>query len=197
MNIWSLAGTDEQAHISISSRTGETLEIVYKDNELKSIYSFFKLSLSWNMLKIALFVPLLATAVTAICPGFNYAIGNLQSLGNGINRCAPKRVCCLTPWSFLILSQGTSTTIAATLLMVWPPMKIPAPREFLVAPHLQFFSMNIQTPSLTWGDFFWDPHCLAYISHWSIAITRYACRTDPNSGVCGNDVISVCVSYLR
>jgi hypothetical protein len=23
---------------------------------------------------------------------------------------------------------------------------------------------------------------------------RYACRTDPNSGTCGSDVISVCVS---
>jgi hypothetical protein len=25
--------------------------------------------------------------------------------------------------------------------------------------------------------------------------SSYACRTDPNSGVCGNDVISVCVSH--
>lgn len=25
-------------------------------------------------------------------------------------------------------------------------------------------------------------------------VHRYACRTDPNSGVCGSDVISVCVS---
>jgi hypothetical protein len=30
---------------------------------------------------------LVASQVAAICPGFNYGIGNVQRLGNGINRC--------------------------------------------------------------------------------------------------------------
>ena len=40
-----------------------------------------------NMLTIALIVPLLATAVRAICPGFNYGISGQIPLGNGISRC--------------------------------------------------------------------------------------------------------------
>ena len=38
---------------------------------------------------IATFVVLatLATSINAICPGFNYGIGNKQALGNGVNRC--------------------------------------------------------------------------------------------------------------
>lgn len=31
----------------------------------------------------------LANAALAICPGFNFGIGNVQSLGNGVNRCEP------------------------------------------------------------------------------------------------------------
>ncbi|OAL56966.1 hypothetical protein IQ07DRAFT_582246 [Pyrenochaeta sp. DS3sAY3a] len=34
----------------------------------------------------ALLLAPLAGSVVAICPGFNYGIGNVQNLGNGINR---------------------------------------------------------------------------------------------------------------
>ena len=32
-------------------------------------------------------VALTAGSVAAICPGFNYGIGNVRPLGNGVNRC--------------------------------------------------------------------------------------------------------------
>jgi hypothetical protein len=36
----------------------------------------------------AVVLPLfLAYQAAAICPGFNYGIGNVQNLGNGVNRC--------------------------------------------------------------------------------------------------------------
>ena len=37
--------------------------------------------------KALLLVSAYATLATAICPGFNYAIGNVQPLGSGFNRC--------------------------------------------------------------------------------------------------------------
>ena len=37
--------------------------------------------------KALILVPLYAAFVSAICPGFNYGIGNQQSLGNGVSRC--------------------------------------------------------------------------------------------------------------
>ena len=38
--------------------------------------------------KTLLLLPLCASFAVAICPGFNYAVGNMQSLGNGVNRCS-------------------------------------------------------------------------------------------------------------
>lgn len=37
--------------------------------------------------KTLLFISLYASLAAAVCPGFNYAVGNVQSLGNGVNRC--------------------------------------------------------------------------------------------------------------
>lgn len=28
-----------------------------------------------------------ATSVSAICPGFNYGVGHVRNLGNGVSRC--------------------------------------------------------------------------------------------------------------
>jgi len=40
------------------------------------------------MFKAYFFVlPALVNVAVAICPGFNFGIGNVQSLGSGINRC--------------------------------------------------------------------------------------------------------------
>ena len=37
--------------------------------------------------KVLFLIPLYAAFASAVCPGFNFAIGNKQSLGNGVNRC--------------------------------------------------------------------------------------------------------------
>ncbi|TFK35361.1 hypothetical protein BDQ12DRAFT_321278 [Crucibulum laeve] len=38
------------------------------------------------MLKAYFIVPFLAHAAVAICPGFNFGIGNVEPLGGGVNR---------------------------------------------------------------------------------------------------------------
>ena len=37
--------------------------------------------------KSLVFVPLYAAFAAAICPGFNFGVGNQQSLGSGVSRC--------------------------------------------------------------------------------------------------------------
>src|SRR6266436_3688519 len=46
----------------------------------------------------------LAGYVSAICPGFNYGIGNVQPLGNGINRCKPSSA----QWHFVLAQTHLS-----------------------------------------------------------------------------------------
>lgn len=46
----------------------------------------------------------LAYQAVAICPGFNFGIGNVQSLGNGINRCK----CYTLPLSTTYLFSSSS-----------------------------------------------------------------------------------------
>lgn len=37
--------------------------------------------------KKLLLIPFYAVFAAAICPGYNYGIGNVQNLGDGINKC--------------------------------------------------------------------------------------------------------------
>ncbi|KAJ7892902.1 hypothetical protein B0H14DRAFT_960933 [Mycena olivaceomarginata] len=94
----------------------------------------------------------LSTTVGAICPGFNFAIGNVIPQGNGINR-----------WN--VYDDSCNVVDGLT---------------------------TNQNPC-TEGIFGCSPPPVIfnrYTNTFSGLI--YACRTDPNSGVCGNDVISVC-----
>lgn len=79
--------------------------------------------------------------------------------------------------------------IAAMSLTASPRPTIPAPKEFLDAALLLLYSTSTQIRSLDFG-------MLSYSSmlFFVLILCRYACRTDPNSGTCGSDVISVCVS---
>ncbi|KAJ7167881.1 hypothetical protein C8R46DRAFT_996086 [Mycena filopes] len=100
-------------------------------------------------LSITLLVSL-ATTVSAICPGFNFGIGNAIGEGNGYNR-----------WNVYDdncnVVGGTSTS---------------------------------GNPCDS-GIFGCSPPPVIFNSYTSNGLV-YACRTDPNSGSCGNDVISVC-----
>ena len=78
---------------------------------------------------------------------------------------------------------------AAMPSMASPRIKIPVTKGFLAAaPHLSY-STNTQIRSLDFGGLSYSsmPFCV-------LILCSYACRRDPNSGVCGSDVISVCVS---
>jgi hypothetical protein len=68
------------------------------------------------MLAIALLVPLLATSVSAICPGFNFAIGDGIGEGGGFTRCAS--VAFIGQMVILIQLQTMFTTTVATSLTV-------------------------------------------------------------------------------
>ncbi len=49
-----------------------------------------------QMLKLKsamLVLPFITQIAVAVCPGFNFAIGNVQPLGGGINRCKLLRWC--------------------------------------------------------------------------------------------------------
>ncbi|KIL71374.1 hypothetical protein M378DRAFT_93899 [Amanita muscaria Koide BX008] len=95
---------------------------------------------------------LIASQVAAICPGFNYGIGNVQSLGNGINR-----------WT--VYDDSCNAVDGLT---------------------------TNQNPC-TEGIFGCTPPPITFNSYTnSFSHLIYACRPDPNSGTCGNDVISVC-----
>ncbi|KAI0786925.1 hypothetical protein C8Q75DRAFT_720314 [Abortiporus biennis] len=95
---------------------------------------------------------LLASPALSICPGFNYGIGNVMSLGDGINRWNVYDDSC-NQVDGLVTNENPCTE---GIFGCSPPPII----------------FNRYTNSFTG--------------------LIYACRTDPNSGVCGNDVISVC-----
>ncbi|KAJ7933349.1 hypothetical protein B0H13DRAFT_2507001, partial [Mycena leptocephala] len=98
---------------------------------------------------------LLGLSITAhaICPGFNFAIGNVISLGEDVNRWNVYDSSC-------IVVDGLTTT------------KNPC----------------------TQGIFGCSPAPI-FFDHYTSSVTglNYTCLRDPNSEVCGNDVISVCV----
>ncbi|GJE91237.1 hypothetical protein PsYK624_073860 [Phanerochaete sordida] len=93
-----------------------------------------------------------ASQVGAVCPGFNYAIGNEQQLGNGINR-------------WLVYDDGCN----------------------------QVDGLTTAGNPCTQGIFGCSPPPVTFNSYTSTFTgLHYSCRPDPNSGVCGSDVISVC-----
>ena len=47
-----------------------------------------------NFLKAIILPLLLVSPTLAICPGFNYAIGNVEALGGGVNRCRSSLILC-------------------------------------------------------------------------------------------------------
>jgi hypothetical protein len=73
--------------------------------------------------------------------------------------------------------------------MASPRPTIPVPKGFLAAALLLLYLTSTRTRSLVFGKLSYSskPFCV-------LILCRYACRTDPNSGTCGSDVISVCVS---
>lgn len=88
----------------------------------------------------------------AICPGFNFGIGNQQNLGNGISR-----------WTVYDDSCNAVDGLTTT------------------------------GNPCTEGIFGCSPPPIIFDEYTNTFTgLRYACRTDPNSGVCGSDVISVC-----
>ncbi|GJE91283.1 hypothetical protein PsYK624_074320 [Phanerochaete sordida] len=93
-----------------------------------------------------------ASQVAAVCPGFNFAIGNAIPEGNGVNH-----------WNV----YDDSCNVVDGLTTNQNPCDVGI---FGCSPPPVLF--NEYTNSFTG--------------------LRYACRTDPNSGVCGSDVISVC-----
>ncbi|KIM47344.1 hypothetical protein M413DRAFT_64049 [Hebeloma cylindrosporum] len=95
---------------------------------------------------------LLVSSSLAICPGFNYGVGNVQSLGGGVNR-----------WNV----YDDSCNVVDGLTTTFNPCTV---GTFGCSPPPIIF--NEYTNSFTG--------------------LRYACRTDPNSGTCGSDVVSVC-----
>ncbi|KAF8187898.1 hypothetical protein K438DRAFT_1594834 [Mycena galopus ATCC 62051] len=94
----------------------------------------------------------LGVSVGAICPGFNYAIGNVIPEGNDVNR-----------WN--VYDDSCNVVDGLT---------------------------TNQNPC-TEGIFGCSPPPVIFDQYTnSFTGLRYACRPDPNSGVCGSDVISVC-----
>ncbi|KAJ7636511.1 hypothetical protein FB45DRAFT_828757 [Roridomyces roridus] len=97
-------------------------------------------------------IALLAASANAICPGFNFGIGNQMSLGSGINR-----------WDV----YDDSCNVVDGLTTNQNPCD---EGIFGCSPPPVIFNR--------------------YTSTFTGLV--YACRTDPNSGTCGSDVISVC-----
>ncbi|KIM47336.1 hypothetical protein M413DRAFT_16615 [Hebeloma cylindrosporum] len=92
---------------------------------------------------------LLVSSTLAICPGFNYGIGNVQSLGGG----------------------GTFYDDSCNVVD----------------------GLTTNNNPCNEGIFACSPPPIIFDEYTnSFTGLRYACRTDPNSGTCGSDVISVC-----
>ncbi|KAF9556825.1 hypothetical protein CPC08DRAFT_669374 [Agrocybe pediades] len=105
-------------------------------------------------LSLVAVLPALFNVAVAVCPGFNFAVGNQQKLG-GIDNASRWTIYddSCNPVDSLTTNQNPcdSTTFGCS-----PPPII----------------FNRYTNTFTG--------------------LVYACRQDPNSGKCGNDVISVC-----
>ncbi|KDR70437.1 hypothetical protein GALMADRAFT_76112 [Galerina marginata CBS 339.88] len=101
----------------------------------------------------SLLVPLVAALnVQAICGGFNFGIGNVRSLGGGVNR-----------WD--VFDDGCNVVDGLT---------------------------TNQNPCSE-GIFGCSPPPIIFNQYTNtFTHLRYACRTDPSSGRCGNTVVSVC-----
>ena len=78
---------------------------------------------------------------------------------------------------------------AANPSMASPRIKIPVPKGFLAAALHLLNSTNIKIRSVAFGELSYS-----FMLFRVLILCSYACRTDPNSGSCGSDVISVCVS---
>ncbi|KAJ3561981.1 hypothetical protein NP233_g9856 [Leucocoprinus birnbaumii] len=91
--------------------------------------------------------------VAAICPGFNYGIGNVQDLGSGFKRWTVYDDSCKAVDS--LTTTGNPCTSGGTFGCTPPPIT-----------------------------FNWYKNTFTKL--------EYTCRPDPQSGKCGNDVISVC-----
>ena len=82
------------------------------------------------------------------------------------------------------------------LLMVWlsPPTRILATKASSPAVPLLSCSPNTLIPSLGFSECsdLLTPCPILFLVHY--LYHSFACRTDPNSGTCGDTVISVCVS---
>ncbi|KAH6867445.1 hypothetical protein BKA70DRAFT_1494279 [Coprinopsis sp. MPI-PUGE-AT-0042] len=99
-----------------------------------------------------LIVPLAASFAVAICPGFNYGIGNQQDLGNGVSR-----------WTVYDTSCAAKDSLTTNLNPCTQGIFGCSPPPIIFNRYTNTFTGLI-----------------------------YNCRTDPNSGSCGSDVISVC-----
>ncbi|KAF5346062.1 hypothetical protein D9756_010804 [Leucocoprinus leucothites] len=121
----------------------------FKHLQRNHFYPTMKFS---NIAAVLPFVIASSTQVAAICPGFNFGIGNLQDLGNGIHR-----------WNVYDDSCN------------------------------QVDGLTTTNNPCTEGIFGCSPPPIIF-NHYRNTFSglQYACRTDPNSGRCGNDVISVC-----
>ncbi|KAJ7461616.1 hypothetical protein FB451DRAFT_1341255 [Mycena latifolia] len=102
-------------------------------------------------ISLALFFAL-ATNVGAICPGFDFGIGNQIGLGGGVNR-----------WNVYDANCN------------------------------QVDGLTTNQNPCNEGIFGCSPPSLLFNEYTStFSGLKYACRTDPNAGVCGSDKISVC-----
>jgi hypothetical protein len=93
-----------------------------------------------------LVVPFIAACeVAAICPGFNFAIGNVIQLSTNpvLNRCKSPSAYILQVFSNNFL-KGTSMMIVAISTIVSLPIRTHAPRGFLAARLPQYCSIVIQ-----------------------------------------------------
>ncbi|KAF9541908.1 hypothetical protein CPC08DRAFT_824331 [Agrocybe pediades] len=95
-------------------------------------------------------------SATAVCPGFNFAVGNQQKLG-GIDDASR--------WT--IYDDSCNAVDSLTTFLGQNPCDT---TTFGCSPPPIIFNRYTNT----------------------FTGLVYACRTDPNSGKCGNDVISVC-----
>ncbi|KAF8187136.1 hypothetical protein BJ912DRAFT_1042889 [Pholiota molesta] len=94
----------------------------------------------------------LVASVAAICPGYNYGVGNVMNLGQGFQR-----------WDV----YDTNCNQVDSLTTTGNPCN---QGTFGCSPPPVIFNEYTNTFSKL----------------------QYYCRTDPNSGQCGSDVISVC-----